>query len=198
MRFFVWRRGRGKTVCARVSLSGAPDELRSTEVRPDASSGPSTSPLERMHAPTVIGLIALLTLSRSTASAPAASELPQGRWELKVCESFSYTGTRCANLDQRLRLRVNYPVGLNDDGKAQFDSAISKEVAQQIFERSLSVIQSFRPPPSDLVVLDGDRFTIRLKVGMDAAEVELYGRDGDFGAELEGLVALLREATHAF
>jgi hypothetical protein len=36
------------TVCARVALpaaQGTPNELRSTRVRPDASSGPSTSPL---------------------------------------------------------------------------------------------------------------------------------------------------------
>ena len=45
----VWRRGRLGTVCARVAcrpLGGAPDELRSTSVRPDASCGPSTSPLD--------------------------------------------------------------------------------------------------------------------------------------------------------
>ena len=44
----VGRRERLGTVCARVAFptaSGPPDELRSTEVRPDASAGPSTSPL---------------------------------------------------------------------------------------------------------------------------------------------------------
>ena len=42
-------------MCARVALPaarGARDELRSTEVRPDASAGPSTSPLDGMlHSP---------------------------------------------------------------------------------------------------------------------------------------------------
>ena len=39
-----------RTVCARVALPAAqetPGELRSTEVRPGASAGPSTSPLVR-------------------------------------------------------------------------------------------------------------------------------------------------------
>jgi hypothetical protein len=40
-----------ETVCARVAcrpLWRAPDELRSTEVQPDASAGPSTSPLDML------------------------------------------------------------------------------------------------------------------------------------------------------
>ncbi len=70
-----WRRGRGRE-CAPAApfrpLQGAPDELRSTYVRPDAASGPSTSPLEGSGAG---GLNCVNAGARS--SSPKSPSLPR-------------------------------------------------------------------------------------------------------------------------
>ena len=157
--------------------------------------GPSAS---RMRAIALFGAFVMLSLGSPVLAGSSGSALPNGKWELTVCLSSSYTGSRCAHLDEKLKLRVQYLVGPTDQGKILFEGSIPADVAQQLYGRALSVIRSFGDTARSTVMLDGPSAVLKLTLNGNAAQVSFSAEPDDAGPDMKDLVDLLRELTHAF
>jgi hypothetical protein len=155
-----------------------------------------------MRVPTGILAGVTIALSGSAISGPTETDLPRNPWDIRVCESpgAGAAGTTCAYLDQTLKLQVKHAAGPADMGKVLFDQKISRELAQRVLGRALSVIRSFGQAPPGTTVTPGDVYTLHLTIDRNVASVELWSLAGldDAGPDMKELVELLSETTHAF